>query len=80
MKKVLILTMLLGLSACSMEARIFDGTSQVQTTEHRVTPDLVVGEAVQSYSGEYEVRAAIGEISENKSVSNEYEVQAVFYK
>ncbi|WP_415062164.1 hypothetical protein [Bdellovibrio sp.] len=70
---------LMGLTACSMEAHIFDGNSVV-TDEHRVSPDFVAGEAVQSYSGHYEVRAAFGEISENRSASGTYEVQAVFYK
>ncbi|KHD87492.1 MAG: hypothetical protein OM95_14065 [Bdellovibrio sp. ArHS] len=80
MKELFLLIAFLGLTACSMEAHIFSGDSQTFALEPRLTPDLVVAEIATSHSGKYQVQAAFGEITENKSLANDYEIQAVFYQ
>ncbi len=75
-----------GLSACSLDATIFNKdllSVDVEPQEHR-TADFIYGEVVTTYGGVpgYEVKAVFGEISEKTETlnGNKWQIEGVFYE
>lgn len=80
MSKWLIALMALLLTGCSMSGNIMDETLvKPEVSFNREAPDTIYGEAVTT-SNNYEIRAAVGEISEKKTTSNNYQIEGVFYQ
>lgn len=74
-----ILTML-G-SACSLDANITSMSENLPVVEdlERADPDFVHGEIVTTSSG-FQVKAVLGEISEETTATNGWRVEGVFYE
>lgn len=85
-KSLIYVLFVLGLSACSLDATIFnkDLLSVDVKPQERKAPDFIYGEVVTTYGGKpgYEVKAVFGEISEEtKSLNgNGWQLEGVFYE